>query len=103
VDERARWQQHFAAVIITGNGDEIAAATAGALEALDRGADDAAAKQAGRDALRRHRAARAVHHDADDPPPPSPAPEDPPRPPHSSRRFPLLRRRREARSTPGFT
>jgi hypothetical protein len=66
--DRARWEQHFAAMILTGNRDEIAAATAGALAALDRGADDATAKQAGRDALRRFRAARSDAPE-DDPPP----------------------------------
>ena len=56
--EWARWWSHFTAVIITGDRGEIDAATAGAVAALRQGADDAEAKQAGREALRRYRATR---------------------------------------------
>lgn len=54
--DRARWEEHFAAVIMTGNRGEIEAATRGALAALHAGADDALAKEAGRTALRHYRA-----------------------------------------------
>lgn len=76
-------------MILTGNRGEIEAATAGALAALRQGADDATAKQAGRDALRRYRAAQAGPPD-DDPPPDESTDGE-------SRRQPLLQRLRRAR------
>ena len=88
--EWARWRSHFAEVIIGGDRGEIDAATEGAVAAIRQGANDAEAKQAGRDALRRHRS-RWNGATADHPPPPQPGPggsaprwdppTGPPRPP----------------------
>jgi hypothetical protein len=53
--DRASWRRYFAEILISGDQNEVDAATDAALAALDRGADQATVRAAGKTAARRHR------------------------------------------------
>jgi hypothetical protein len=57
--DREKWRRHFGGIIVSGDPAEVDAATEAAIAAIRRGAGDAAAKTAGKQAAMRYRNAAA--------------------------------------------